>query len=944
VSNQFTHKVKKSKSTLQKLFFLIFFCWTASIASAQQTGKIAGKVIDKKTGETLIGLTVKVEGLSIGAATDVEGRFVLGSLPQGKYTLVFKYIGYQTKTISDVEVKAGALTPLNISMDESSSQTLAEVVVTATYRQESIGALYAQQKNAVNMSSGISTELIQRSPDKNTSEVLKRVSGASIQNNKFVVIRGLADRYNNNQLNNAILPSTEPDRKAFSFDIIPSNLVDKIVINKTASPDLPGDFAGGSIKIFTKDVPDEGFINFSTGWGYNTISTFRDFVSNERGKYDYFGFDDGNRKLPGQFPANFAQYNPLSNQEKANFSKLLPNSFGQSTYEALPSQNYQFSWGNRYDLKNEGSLGAVFSVSYRNSQNQLDIVRNDYQNLFADIYYNYDDQQYSFNTNLGLLANITYKNGKNKYSFKNLFNRVFDQAYTTRFGYNDNIAANLQVDNSELTQKSILNTQLEGEHQFGTKDQKLNWNLSLASINRDQPDLRTIYYREIALNSNQFELVDRNSRRFFSDMKEQNYSGQLNYSLPMSFFGKKSTFKTGALSVIKTRDFNARIFNYLYNSSGSGSFDAYILSLPKDKIFAPENIKANGGFILTDFTNNTDSYQAQTLLNAGYAMLDNQLSEKSRLIWGARLEHYYQNIDYVDLSSTARSFDQEFIDVLPSLNYTYSINDKSNLRFAVSRTVSRPELRELAPFAFFDFISQTNTVGLPSLKRGQINNFDFKYETYPKNGETFSISLFYKDFNDAIEQTLDEGGTPERRIVNFANVPQATSYGLELEFRKRLDFISSSRFFQDLTVFSNFSYIKSDVKFNNAGIANRPLQGQSPYLINSGIQYSNAKSGLAITALYNRVGERIAFVGNTTVPNIWENARDVLDLQISKKMLKEKIELKANFSDILNQRSVLYFNMDNNNAYDRHTDKNYVSNLLGTNISFTISYDISLRK
>ncbi len=326
---------------------LVVFMGTISSVTAQTNGKIAGQVIDKKTGENLIGLTVKIEGKTQGVSTDIEGRYILGNLAPGKYNLTFTYIGYQPKTISSIEVKPGVTTSLNVNMEESASQTLSEVVVTATYRQETIGALYAQQKNAVNMSSGISTELIQRSPDKNTSEVLKRVSGASIQNNRFVVIRGLADRYNSTLLNNAILPSTEPDKKAFSFDIIPSNLVDKIVINKTASPDLPGDFAGGSVKIYTKDVPDDTYFTFSTGWGYNTQSTFQDFISNKRGKYDYLGFDDGNRKLPAQFPGSFKEYNPLSNQQKVEFSKLMPNSYQETIFQALPAQNYQLTWGSR---------------------------------------------------------------------------------------------------------------------------------------------------------------------------------------------------------------------------------------------------------------------------------------------------------------------------------------------------------------------------------------------------------------------------------------------------------------------------------------------------------------------------------------------------------------------------------------------------------------------
>jgi outer membrane receptor protein involved in Fe transport len=933
--------VQKYFSTLLKISFLLIISTNQILA---QTGKIAGKVTDKSTGETLIGLSVGIDGSTRGSATDVEGRYVISNLAPGKYNLIFRYLGYQTKSITGVEVAEGKVTSLNVVMDESSTQSLAEVVVTASYRQETVGALFAQQKNAVSISSGISSEVIQRSPDKNTSEVLKRVSGASIQNNKFVVIRGLADRYNTTLLNNAILPSTEPDKKAFSFDIIPSNLVDKIVINKTASADLPGDFAGGIIQIVTKDVPDASFISFSTSWGYNSQSTGKDFISNERGKYDYLGFDNGARSLPAAFPNSFQKYNPLSDQEKVTFTKLLPNSYAETIYKAMPSQNHQITWGNRKDFSKGGSLGSIVSFSYRNAQNMIDVQRNDYENQFQDTYYNYSDQQYSFNTNLGLLANITYKKGNNKIGFKNLYNRVFDQIYTSREGFNVNIDGNLRFNNSDLTQKTILNSQLEGDHQFGKKDQKLNWNLSYSLIKRDQPDLRSIYYRQKEANSTSYDLVDRNSRRFFSDLSEDNISGQVNYSLPFTYKNKKHIFKTGLLNVYKTRDFSARIFNYLYKSTGSASYDDYMLSLPKGQIFASDNIKTSGGFILSDFTNTTDSYQAQTLVNAGYTMVDSKFSEKSRLVWGARVEQYYQNIDYIDLSGRNRSFDQTFLDILPSVNYSYAINDQTNIRLSGSKTVSRPELRELAPFAFYDFVTQTSALGDPTLKRGQINNLDLKYEIYPKNGEAITFSLFYKDFNDAIEQTLDEGGSPERRQINFQNIDKASSYGIEFEMRKKLDFISDKALFEDLTFFTNLSYIKSEVKLNSVGIDSRPLQGQSPYLINAGLQYSGFNNGLTLTALYNRVGQRIAFVGNSSIPSIWENSRDIVDLQISKKILKKNAEIKLNFGDILNQNSIFYFNQDDKDAYKSSIDKDYVSNKLGSNISLSFSYNFSLSK
>ncbi|WP_162618734.1 TonB-dependent receptor [Pedobacter yulinensis] len=933
--------MKSTNSFSKTILLLLFILWNLAV-NAQTGGKIAGSVTDKKTGEALIGVSVLVKGINKGIATDVDGKYLIGGLAAGRYTLSVSYVGYATKEVSDIEVNGNSATTLNVVLEEAGSNQLSDVVVRANFKQESVNALLAQQKNSPIISSGISAEIIQRSPDKNTSEVLKRVSGASIQNNKFVVIRGLADRYNVTMLNNAIMPSTEPDKKAFSFDIIPSNLVDKILINKTASADLPADFAGGIVQVVTKDVPDQDYIAFSTSWGYNTQSTFKDFISNERGNLAYLGFGQSDRKLPGSFPPSFQKYNPLMPDQKVALTKQLSNPYGEQTYVALPTQSHQLTWGNRTDLKNGGSLGSIVSLSYRNGQNINPVERNDYQNNFQDIYYAYNDKQFVFNTSVGLLANITYKKDKTKLSFKNLLNNVYDEIYTDRTGFNTNIDGNLRFNNNELTQKFISNHQLEGEHAFGARDQKLNWNLSYSLTKRDQPDLRSIYYRENGAGTNVFSVVDRNSRRFFSDMQENNFLGQANYTLPFTLKGKKSSFKAGVLSNYKTREFNARIFNYLFNSTGSPSFDDQILTLPKDRIFASEQIRATGGFFLTDFTSNTDSYDAQTFLNAGYAMLDNRFGEKSRLVWGVRVEQYYQNVDYIDLSGTNRSMDQQFTDILPSANYTYTISDKSNFRVSASRTVSRPELRELAPFEFYDFVAQTATLGNPQLKRATINNADLRYEIYPASGESITVSAFYKDFSNAIEQVLDGSATPERRQVGFQNMSKAYSYGAELELRKRLSFISESNLFKDLTMFANLSYIKSEVEQGSANLQSRPLQGQSPYLLNGGVQYSNDKSGWSLTALYNRVGQRIAFVGNNLIPNIWENARDVVDFQISKKLISNKAELKLNVGDLLNQRSIFYLNMDDKNVYSGAVDKPYTSARFGTNVSLSFTYNFSL--
>ncbi|MFA6277873.1 MAG: TonB-dependent receptor, partial [Pedobacter sp.] len=336
----------KSQLTLKKALLTLLFVVISATVFAQGTGKIVGTVSDKKTGETLIGAAVKIAGTTKAIGTDVDGKYTIGGLSTGKYTLEVSYIGYSSKLVTDVEVKDKETTSLNIILEESAANTLNQVVITASFKQESVNSLYAQQKNSAVISDGISSDQIKKSPDKNTSDILKRVSGATIQDNKFVVIRGLSDRYNTATLDGAALPSTEPNRKAFSFDIVPSNLVDNLIISKTATPDLPADFTGGAIQIVTKDIPNNYFISFGIGGGYNTASTFKDFKSGTRNATDYLGFDNGDKALPANFPSTSKIVNRnLTTAQSIAAMRSLPQDFNIYTNSALPTQNYQFTLG-----------------------------------------------------------------------------------------------------------------------------------------------------------------------------------------------------------------------------------------------------------------------------------------------------------------------------------------------------------------------------------------------------------------------------------------------------------------------------------------------------------------------------------------------------------------------------------------------------------------------
>lgn len=932
----------KSQLNLKKAIITALFVIIGATVFAQ-TGKISGKVSDKKTGETLIGVTVKIAGTTKGMSTDVEGRYIIGGLTAGKYTIEASYVGYATKNITEIEVKNNASAPVDIVMEESGSQKLNEVVITATVKQESVNTLYNRQRTNVSISDGISADQIRRSPDRNTSEVLKRVSGTSIQDNKFIIVRGLSDRYNATLLNNAILPSSEPDRKAFSFDIIPSNMVDNIVINKTASPDLPGDFSGGVVQVLTKDIPTENYIFVSAGAGYNSQSTFKDFLLGDKSGVENFGYVNSKRNIPNGVVST-SRYQQLSDRDKIASGRLFQNSFNINHHNsASPSQAYQLSTGLRKTLKNDASIGAIFSLNYRNGESMTKSERFEYNQDKTE--YDFNDNTYKFSSSVGALANLAYIKGNNKIAFKNIYNISLDNTYTQREG-------SLIIDkiqrkgySFDLVSKSLLNSQLEGEHKLSWRDLKINWNLGYSYSDRLQPDLKSVNY-DLKEGETSYQAVVPNgtasrtdASRFFSDLFEDSYNGGVNVTLPFMFLKEKSALKVGALKQYKVRDFSARKFGYI-RSFSTGEFNQDLLKLPVNEIFSQNNLNDNG-FILDEGTEATDRYDATSDLNAGYLMLDTRFSNKLRVSFGARLEDSYQHINTADNSGNKLKVTNQFLDILPSLNATYNLSEQSNLRVSVSNTVTRPELRELSNFGFFDYISKRVLIGNPDLKRSQNTNVDIKYELFPGAGQVVSVSGYYKYFKNPIEQVVSSGSV---KNVTFQNANSATTYGVELEVRKNLGFIQEGSFLQNLTAYANSALIFSTVNLNSlvSEITNRALQGQSPYLINAGLLYNDPISNLSFNVLYNRIGERISEVGYQGYNDIYEKGRNMVDFQISKKIMKSRGELRLNLSDILNEKIMFYQNTDNNKTYQKGDNIMNTARVgFGANLTFTYNFGLN---
>ena len=927
-----------------KFLLLVAFSFSFSLIQAQNI-TLSGKIVNQKN-EPVPSVSVSIEG-GKGTSTNIEGRYSLTVVTGQKYTLQISAIGYASKTITDVVVTNND-NVLDIAL-EVASKDLTDVTVKATSRrQESTNALLSFQKNNTAMSSGLAADFIRRTPDKNTGEILKRVAGASIQDGKFVVVRGLSDRYNGAMINNALLPSSEPDKKAFSFDVFPASLIDNIIINKTATPDLPGEFAGGLVQVNTKDIPSKDLLSIGVSYGYNTQSTFKTFTSNERNGNDWLGFDDKTRNLAKGFPATAQEYRALGNkpnglQEQLALTKLFNGDvYKPVTSTAAPIQTYNLTLGKSWKTKKDATIGTVVALTYRNSKLQYNVRRGLYENDGNPIF-QLTDAQNKYQTNVGGLVNLTYVKGGHKISFKNLFNQLFEDNYYTRTGYNTNRLNDLQFYSSNLNQRSLYSGQLEGEHRLTKKGIIFKWNGNGGYNWKTQPDMRTALYARSINTNDPFEIDPDDTRRFYSDLKDYSYGGGGQLIVPMKWgkIADKQTLKLGGSTLIRVRDFRSRIFRYV---PAGNQFDINNGRKPVETAFQPDNMSTTG-FVLDEFTNNQDKYFGISTLNAGFAMLDNKFN-KFRVIWGARVENFQQLLTSRDQTGDRKVRLTEKLDVLPSINVVYTINNRHSIRIAGSKTVARPEFREIAEFAFFDYEQNYGVKGDTALRRTGITNIDARYEFYPKAGEAITFGVFYKSFDAPIELRLDPSSNADNRRYFYQNAAKANTLGMEIEARKNLEFINRS--LENFSLFSNVTVLFSEVTFNdqnaNSGQvkANRPLQGQSPYLINAGLQYNSKKGGLSGALLYNRIGQRLTLVGNDDFPSVYERPRNQLDLQLAKRVLRNKGEVKLTVADMLNNEYYFYENVDTKKAFNKGSDRLFNAYRPGTTFTIGFTYDFNI--
>ena len=891
-------------------YILIFLLSFASILSAQN-GTIGGTIVDGTTRETIIGANVFVSS-DLGATSDFDGFYVIRNVPQGIYEVTVTSIGYETVLVKEVKVEAGKQTELNIVVKEN-SLLLNEVVITDFKRTNTEAAVMLEVKAAKQVISGVSSQQIQKSQDNNAAQVAQRVPGVTIVENRFVMIRGLSERYNNVMINNVIAPSTEVDKRTFSFDMVSSSSLDKMLIFKSGSADNPGDFAGGVIKLYTIDNVDRNFTRLNLGLGYRVGTSFGSHFMSEQSSTDFLGFDSGFRAIPDNFPSTRTiAGSPRNSEIRRDAAHSLPNNFNPTEGMAGPDYSVGLSFGRIINLKNGRKLTTTNNINYSKS----------YQYFERDFYryfewedrtmpiltrFEYIDYTYQEDVRISVLSNWVLRlNDRSRIKFKNLFNQIGENETILRNGFDYIQRPNDDLRNYLLgyRSRSIYTGQLEGEHDLN-EGSSLRWVAGFSLLRELEPDLRRFrtfrpfdqgdqnFIIQLPPSSNLFE-----TGRYYGSLFEYAANQGIDYTKTFNLgLDAPVTLKAGYYADFRDRNFDSRYFSYLY----PGFFDPNELRrlerLPLDQLFSNENIRTVDGFVLEEGTRPIDSYSASNLLTAGYIHSEIPL-DKLNINAGLRVEYNLQKMNSRD-DFQVITVENPITSILPFVNLGYQLNTKSLLRLGYGRTVNRPEFRELAPFLFYDYKLEAGRVGNPNLRTATIDNLDLRYEFYPRNGETVSFGVFYKYFTDPIENRTII--TTEQPQFTFINADFAQNYGAELEIRKSFRGVTNSSFLDRFGINMNASLIFSEVDLGATAVAQdrvRPLQGQSPYIINIAFYYED-ESGLSISLIYNRFGDRIYSVGDVLFPTIFELPRNSMDISI-RKSIGDRIIYKLGIQDVFN--------------------------------------------
>ncbi len=876
-------------------------------AGAQQEGRITGRVVDAASGQPITSAEVTIVGTTLGARSDLDGRYTILRVPPGPKSIVARIIGRQPKRFDGVVVTAGEAAIVNFSLNQVSVELQGVVVSAVAGDASATGAsLLAAQQRAASASDGISAEQIKKTPDSNAGEAAARVSGVSITDGKFLVARGLSERYSTTLVNGAEVASPEPTRKLVPLDIFPASLLESIVVTKSATPDKPGDFSGGAVEIKTKEFPENPVRQFSISQGYNSQTTFRTLPFPTRAGLDRLGFDNGRRE-PSFRTADSLLGSPAVVER---FAEGIRNTWNPTPRLVLPKFGLGATIGGQLPSE-RASLGYVFSLTYSAAQEQqTDRFFGFYASPEAGAERGYVYQDSKNTLDWGAVGNLSLRLGRNtKLSWKNLYTRNAEELSSVSEGFNVDLTGDLRLYQFQYVERSLLQSQVAGEHLFPSlSSSRLEWKVSLGQSGRNEPDNRQVRYGRNEGSGDPFQLL-RNNDVWERTLDDRARSAQVDWTIPLRLLWTDFTFKSGALARQKRREFAGKL--YSFSPSFSTPIPNDLRTLPPERIFQPENL---GDFIRLDFPGTVaQPYDADEDLYAGYGMLDLRFGSQLRVVTGARVEDW--RVDLFD-GGRARfaAGDTTLVptlrrnrDVLLSVNATYALTERANLRLAAFQSVSRPDTREISRDEYTEIAGSCSTIGNPNLQRGRVANADARLEWYPRPGEVLSLSGFYKQFDDPIIRVVD---SRNNCTYSIANAESAQNFGGELELRKDLTFLPWA--LERLSASLNVTLVRTSVvispRFGNYD-PGLDLEGQSPYIVNAGMSYRSPTDAFSASVLFNVFGDRVYRYGFASSgganarqgPNIIERGRSSLDAKVQR-AFGERLSVSFSAKNLTNQR------------------------------------------
>ena len=906
--------------------------------SAQHNARITGKIVDAETGDEIIGANVYLEGTTIGTTSDLDGTFIINHVPPGTYTLIVQMIGYATVHIKDLNIQSGTIQKLDIKIQPQALST-EEVVVEARLLLNNEATLLKQRQKAAAVSDAISAEEFSRTGSSDAANAMRALTGASVMEGKYVLVRGLGERYSNTQLNGAELPTSDPDKKAFQFDLLPTALLDNIVTVKTFTPDKPGNFSGGLVNINTRSYPESFTLNFSNSIAYNTETSLNNnFLSTIQGGRDWLGMDDGTRALPKilrdntvKIPSEIeARTNPEAAQILDQLSKSFLPEMSPRQRTAPLNQNYSIAMGNRLSLFGR-PLGYLFSLSYKSGAKYYEngkvarwkltgkVETNDSLTNLVDL----SDRRGVQAVLWGGLGTFSYKlSPYHQFHFNMLFTRSGENEARYLVGrwpeqFLDNPNAFFETRALHYTQRMLQSYQVQGRHVFPALNKlEMEWNVTANTTLQNEPDvrffsdnfaIRKFQGRDTVLYSISPSIYQRPGR-YFRDLTEISRTMNLKFTIPFKIWnGTTAKFASGAYYLEKNRTFRERLFEYRQGSTIRYTGDPQsFFATNNTGIIGYDSLRNRyifGNYIQESLNALGGNYDGYENITAGFFMVDLPLYSHLRFIGGLRYETTRLTVSDIDTAGYLNTNDW-----LPSVNLVYTIFPNSNLRLAYGKTLARPNFREKAPYASYLFMNDVIFQGNIGLQRTLIDNYDVRFEWFPRSGELIAISGFYKYFNQPIERVINLLYASEGAIVKYENVDHAVVYGMELEVRKQLDEIWSA--LKHFAVATNISLIHSRVnipadelrlirELNPNAADTRPLQGQSPYIVNAELIYNHPEQGTQASLYFNVFGERLAEVSLGGTPNVFEQPRPELNFNISQR-IKNGMRLSFRAQNILN--------------------------------------------